>query len=162
MAAETESLEQHADEIAGLRGQVSMLDEYLSTGQIVSSSTAGAPSLILTDTWHDTGSLANGWSKGSGFFKYQLTSRNTVAVSVRSIVPGTDTDGTTICTGGNGLPAAYRPLNAKAVPAWTDAVRSGPAATALVFETDGSVQCYGIAVAATTTDIPYAEFPLDI
>lgn len=168
MAAETDSLEQHADEIAGLRGQVSMLDEYISTGQIVATTTAAAPTLIVTDTWHDTGAMTGtGWGKGSGYFKYRLLPDGTVMVAAKDLTiagGAAVADGTTILSAANGLPAAYAPVTNKIIPAYSDVLKvNGGAfeAAAFKFVNDGSVQCLGFSTAATTADC-YAVFPVDI
>jgi hypothetical protein len=119
--------------------------------------TVSVPTLITTDSWHDTGAMASGWSK-TGYFKYTLLPNGMIAVACLLTPDGTATnkpDGSTILSAANGLPAAYRPSSNKLVAAWCNALRTGAVGTAtesagLSFITDGSVQCYGVAAAATS------------
>ena len=87
-----------------------------------------------------------------------------LGIAFKDLVPGTDTDGTVIFSAANGLPAAYRPANNHRVVCLHEhAPRQSGAAfemAALEFETDGSIQCFGIAAAATRLDL-YAAIPLN-
>jgi hypothetical protein len=109
------------------------------------------------DTWHDTGSMTNGWGKGTGYFKYRLLLPGVVIVAAKDLTCTTATvaDGTTILTAANGLnPNSYQPAANHIVNAWTDqtriAVGSNVESCGLKFITDGSVQCLGVGGSATT------------
>ena len=169
MAVDTYTLEQAEEDIAQLRGDVSQKEENLTiTGQLTATGgTAGSPSLITTDTWHDTGALQSSWGKGSGYFKYQLLANGMVAVAAKDLncSGATVTDGTTILSAANGLPTGYQPAANHTVPAYADVTRvasgSNNESAALKFVSDGSVQCLGIAAAATLVSC-YAIIPIDI
>jgi hypothetical protein len=70
-ASEVYTLEQAEEDIAGLRGEVSMLDEILITSDVQTATleasgavtatggTQAAPTLITTDSWNSLGTPAN-------------------------------------------------------------------------------------------------------
>jgi hypothetical protein len=129
--------------------------------------TVSVPTLITTDSWHDTGAMASGWSK-TGYFKYTLLPNGWVGVAAKLTPDGTATnkpDGSTILSAANGLPSAYRPATNKLVAAYVDIQRLDSVHTTnsngigLSFITDGSVQCFGIAATATSC-IVHAAFPI--
>lgn len=162
------SLTDAEDSISVLRGQADALNEYaeLTTAVVAGGlvaqqpgtthSLAGDGTPMTQETWHDTGSLQNGWSKGGAFRYKMLALLNVVFVYAQDIVVGTDTDGTAILSAANGLPSGYRPSRNTRLAAWCDQLRQPSAglfeACALEFETDGSVQCYGVANGATRVD----------
>jgi hypothetical protein len=167
------TLDQAEEDIADLRGDSSSKEEFqeittlIVDGQLTATGgTAATPTLITTDSWTDTGAMASGWSK-TGYFKYTLLPDGWVGVAAVLSPDGTATnkpDGSTILVAANGLPAAYRPSTNKLIPAYCNALRTGAVGTAtesaaLSFITDGSVQCYGIAAAATSC-IVHASFPI--
>lgn len=109
--------------------------------------------------------MINGWNFTNGHAKYVLDVLGNLVVSWKNLSPGTDTDGTVIWPTGS-LPQAYRPANNRRVHCYTDQLRviaAGPPTTtegaALEIQADGSVQCYGIAAAATRVDL-FAVIPL--
>lgn len=113
------------------------------------------------ETWHTMPAMAAGWTIG-GHASYTMTPNGWLGVAFKDLVPGTDTDGTAIWAAGS-LPAAYVPANNHRVTAYTNTLRVSGAAFemgALEFETDGSIQCFGIAAAATRLDL-YAAIPLN-
>ena len=115
---------------------------------------------IVTDSWHGMPAMSNGWGIG-GHATYRLTPFGDLQVSFKDLTTGTDTDGTAIWAAGS-LPAAYRPANNRRVVCYTDQTRVAGTTTgmaALEFETDGSVQCYAIAGAASRADL-FATIPL--
>jgi hypothetical protein len=127
--------------------------------------TAANPTVVTTDTWHDTGSLTASWGKGSGFFKYTLLPSNMVAVCAQGLTVGTVSDPTTILSAANGLPAAYRPTTAKPLVADTNFLKTAPVGSGsfenarLIFNTDGSVSVTGFGLSATFANC-YGVFPL--
>lgn len=130
--------------------------------------TSAFPTFITTDTWHDTGGLANSWGKGTGFFKYKLLPGDgMVMVAAQGLNPGTVADGTVICVAANGLGAAWRPATAKAMVADTNQIKVNGVGTGafenarLNFLPDGSITCSGFGTAATYCNC-YGTFPLDI
>ena len=118
------------------------------------------------DSWTQTGALTASWGKGSGYFQYKYIGGGLVYIAAQGLTIGTDTDGTTICTAANGLLAAYRPQGPKQVMASTNALRTGAVGTAtepawLEIQTGGSIQCFGVAAAATFLNC-FGAFPIDI
>jgi len=114
------------------------------------------------ETWHDLTTMSAGWAIG-GHAAYTMLPNGWLGVAFKDLTPGTDTDGTVIFSAANGLPAAYRPANNHRVACYTNILRAGGStaeAAALEFETDGSIQCFGVAAAATRLDL-YAAIPLD-
>jgi hypothetical protein len=168
------TLDQAEEDIADLRGDSSTKEEFqeittlIVDGQLTATGgTAAAPTLITTDSWNDTGAMASGWSK-TGYFKYTLLANGWVGVAAKLTPDGTATnkpDGSTILSAANGLPAAYRPATNKMVAAYVDIQRLDSVLTSnsngigLSFITDGSVQCYGVAAAATSM-VCHASFPI--
>ena len=166
MATESYSLEQAEDDIAQVRGELSQKEENLTiTGQLTATcGTVSVPTLITTDTWTDTGTMATGWSK-TGYFKYTLLNNGWVGVAAKLTSDGTNNgDGTTILVAANGLPSAYRPATNKLMPAYCNsqkiAAGSNNESAGLSFITDGSVQCFGIAATSGTSIILHASFPI--
>ena len=114
------------------------------------------------ETWHDLTTMSNGWSIG-GHAAYTMLPSGWLGVAFKDLVPGTDTDGTVIFSAANGLPAAYAPANNHRVACYTQQQRVSGATVetaALEFETDGSIQCFGVAGASTRLDL-YAAIPLN-
>jgi hypothetical protein len=114
------------------------------------------------ETWHDLATPSNGWTIG-GHAAYTLLPDGWLGIAFKDLVPGTDTDGTTVFSSANGLPAAYRPANSHRIVAYTNTLRVSGASFemgALEFETDGSIQCFGIAAAATRLDL-FTAIPLN-
>lgn len=122
----------------------------------------------VAESWHDLVGFATGWSV-SGFAKYRLNPVNgCLDIAIRNLAHNGTTanpDGTIILIAANGLPAAYRPASARRLTAWTDFLRANGAAfeaAGLELETDGSIQCYGMAVANLRVDCYMSGIPLDI
>jgi hypothetical protein len=132
---------------------------------LLASDPAGANAGV-TETWHDFGTLSNSWSVGVQA-KYKLTAEGELMVSIVDLVPGTTADGTIIWSAANGLPAPYQPATTKQMVCSTNALRVSPVSAAtqeaasLKFFTDGSVQCVGVAAAATRVDLA-ALIPITI
>ena len=154
---------------------VKVLDDTITAGT-ASDTTISASGIITplisavtpgdntggAETWHDLTTMSNGWSIG-GHAAYTMLADGWVGIAFKDLVPGTDTDGTVIFSAANGLPAAYAPANNHRVVAYTNTLRVSGAAFemgALEFETDGSIQCFGIAAAATRLDL-YCTLPLN-
>jgi hypothetical protein len=134
-----------------------------SAGNVFSQQAfAQAPGGTLADTWHNITTVSGMTINGGGHIAYTKKPDNTVAVEVLNVTTNSTADGSTIVTAGNGLPAAYRPLNEKRrTLLYANAkstVGSYPDA-GFAFQTDGSIQCYGFP-AATRID-GYMVFPLD-
>jgi hypothetical protein len=109
-------------------------------------------SLVGTDSWHDTAGMANGWGKGTGYFKYTLIVPGLVGVAWDGLTLGTVADGTTILSAANGLPSGYRPAVGRKLCSTTDVIKVNGAAFEMAsfeFESGGSVQCFGFGTAAT-------------
>ena len=136
-----------------------------STGEIIVSTLSAikpGSGIDVPDTWNAMGPMSAGWSVG-GHASYTMLPNGWLGVAFKDLVPGTDTDGTVIWSSANGLPAAYRPSNSHRVVAYTNTLRTSGASFemgALEFETDGSIQCYGIAAAATRLDL-FTSIPLN-
>lgn len=170
MATETYTLDQAEEEVAALRSDAAAKEEQqeittlIVDGQLTATGgTTAAPTLITTDTWQDSGALASGWSKSSGYFRWTLLSNGWVGVAINIAPDGTNsTDGTTILTAANGLGPAYRPATNKLVAGYVDVQRlvgSNSEAAGLSFHNDGSVACWGIAGGARSV-ILYGSFPI--
>ena len=120
-----------------------------------STGTVAAPA--VAEPWHSMPSMSASWSV-SGFAEYRLLPTGDLQLAFQDLVPGTDTDGTTIWAAGS-LPAAYRPAhNSPRLAAYSNALRTGAVGTAtegpaLTVLTDGSVECFGIAAASTRVDL---------
>ena len=111
------------------------------------------------ETWHNLGAMSNGWSAG-GHAQYKLSVEGELWLSLKDILPGaTIADGTIIWSAANGLPAAYRAANAHRVACYADAAPASGQQAAIELQTNGSIQCYGIAVAATRIDY-YGVVPI--
>jgi hypothetical protein len=164
------STEQIENDVAALRGAHDALEEYAEIGTLVVTTVevAQAPgtstSPATQETWHETGALTSGWSK-NGFFKYRMLPFGSVQIAANNLNcnAATNTDGTTICSAVNGLPAAYRPASNFRLQATCDQLRVnvGTEGCALVVNTDGSFTIFGVAGAATRFDC-HAIFPLGI
>ena len=138
--------------------------DVTSNGVLTSVITTYDPVLLngTVETWHDLTTMSNGWTIG-GHAAYTLTPDGWLGIAFKDLVPGSDADGTVIFSAANGLPAPYRPANAHRVVAYTSIQRASGATSssaALEFETDGSVQCFGVAAASTRLDL-YAVIPLN-
>jgi hypothetical protein len=112
-------------------------------------------------TAHSLSGFATGFSVG-GAASYRLCASppNTVQLHLRNIAyngTGTSTDGATILSAANGLPASYRPNSAQRLAAWSNLLRQPSAgvfeAVAVEVETDGSLQIFGLANGATRLDV---------
>jgi hypothetical protein len=119
--------------------------------------------------WHSLSGFATGFSVG-GEVRYRLTVENELEFHCRNLVHDgvtADPDGTVVLSSANGIPAAFRPPSARRFSVYCNQIRviaTGPPTTssgaALEIETDGSIQCFGLAQAATRID-GYACLPLD-
>ena len=103
--------------------------------------------------WTETGSLANGWGKGSGYFKYRRFFTNMWLIAAKDLncASGTKTNDTTILTTANAGWSA--PATNHILPAFCDAARTGTyglEVPSLTFVNDGSVRCLGVAGGAQT------------
>jgi hypothetical protein len=110
--------------------------------------------------WSNMPGMANSWGIG-GHAQYRLTVNGDLQVSFKDLTVGSASDGTNIWNAG-ALPSGFQVLNSHRVACYSDAIKtvSGNLETpALEFESDGSVQCYGFALAATRADL-YTSFPL--
>lgn len=150
----------NAQRLDALVGRTGTLESQVATLQAQVTALQGDAS------WTDTGGLTNSWGKGTGYLRYKLISPGWVALAAQALTIGTDTDGTTIITAANGLPTGYRPGGPKQIMASTNALRTGAVGTAtepcwLEIQSGGSIQCFGIAVAATFLNC-FAAFPIDI
>jgi hypothetical protein len=166
VAVDAYTLEQAEEDIAELRGDASQKEENLTiTGQLTATGgTAAGPTLITTDTWHDTGAMKSSWGKGTGYFKYKLLADGNVQIAAKGLTTGTVVDFTEILSAANGLPAGYQPTTSKHFPCYTDNIKAGSATfevAALLFAADGSVQCLGFNTSATVAHC-YAIMPIDI
>lgn len=112
-------------------------------------------------TPHNLSGFATGFAVG-GSAQYRLCASppNTVQIHLRNITyngTGTSTDGATILSAANGLPASYRPTSAQRLPAWSNLLRQPTTgvfeAVAVEVETDGSLQIFGLANGATRLDV---------
>lgn len=120
-------------------------------------------------TPHNLSGFATGFSvAGEAHYRLVASPPNSVQLSLRNLAyngTGTSTDGATILSAANGLPASYRPASAKRLAATSNLLRQPSAgvfeAAAIEVETDGSLQCYGIANGATRIDL-HAVYPLDM
>ena len=98
--------------------------------------------------------MTAGWTAG-GHATYALDVLGNLVVSFKDLLPGTDTDGTVIWPPGS-LPPGFRPANSRRIVAYTDVLRVSGAAfesAALNFLPDGSIQVFGVALAATRLDL---------
>lgn len=104
--------------------------------------------------------MTNSWNIG-GHASYAFDPIGNLVVSFKDLQPGAVADGT-IIWGSGAILAAYRPLNNRRVVAYCDQIKAtggGFEACALEFQTDGSVQIFGVAAAATRVDL-FASIPL--
>jgi len=116
---------------------------------------------IVCDDWHPMGGMSSGWTVG-GHASYKLLPTGWLGVAFKDLVPGTATDGTVIWAAGS-LPSGYQVGNNHRVVAYTNQIRVSGGSfemAALEFETDGSIQCFGVAGASPRLDL-YAAIPLD-
>lgn len=111
--AEILSLEQHADEIAQMRGELAQKEEQqeittlIVDGQLTATGgTAAAPHTILTDTWHSLGSLA-GFTVTVG--RYRFTSDNCVELDIAVTGGGSNANAVTFANALPSGPPNYRP-----------------------------------------------------
>jgi hypothetical protein len=147
-------------------GALTLYDSHASS--TVPAIPSGSPGIfvafgcpLVSDTWHTMPAMSNGWSVG-GVAKYRMTAQGDLQVSFQDLVAGSDADGTTIWAAGT-FASVYRPPVNHRVVCYADVLRQPSAgifsAAALEFRTDGSVQCFGIAAAATRADL-YATIPI--
>lgn len=115
--------------------------------------------LALSGTWTDFGSLANSWTKltvPSAACHYMPGPGGLVIVQMHGIGVGTTTNGTTVCSGANGLPSGLRPAVNLWIPVRTD--DEGGQQASYMFGTDGHIECWGIGPSATRVDC-HTVFP---
>lgn len=125
---------------------------------------------LLGDQWSTLGSPSNGWSVG-GHAQVRLSVDNCLIVAIKDLQPGTATDGTTVWSAGNGLPARCQPNSDRILVAYCDRTAMWSTANvaemaALKFYQDGHIECFGISgsgvsgAGATRVDC-YGIFPID-
>lgn len=114
---------------------------------LIASNPAGSPA--VAETWHNLGALAiAGWTAGTARYKL-LSDSGLVKVEIQNLAPSTQpADGTVIWSAANGLPVTYQPSIVTRVVAWSK--NQGTEAAALGFDTDGSIQVFGIGGTTTT------------
>jgi hypothetical protein len=121
-------------------------------------------SLTQIDSWHSVNTLQNGWGFGSGgYFKYRRSLENEIVVAIRNLTPGTVTDGTNVLNAG-GIPGIYQPPTFHRRTGWCDAIKTvggNLEPPAFDFAPDGSIQVYGMAIAAIRFDL-YTRLPIDV
>jgi hypothetical protein len=120
--------------------------------------------LMATATdWQTLGAMSNGWTV-SGHAKYRLDYNGFLVLGIRSLSPGTTTDGTTLWSAANGLAAGWQPAFGRPVVAVTDHMGNpgalGSESCALFLNADGSITILGLAGGATRVDC-FAVIPLD-
>jgi hypothetical protein len=104
--------------------------------------------------------MTAGWNVG-GHATYAFDPIGNLVVSFKDLQPGAVADMTPIWGAGSVL-AAYRPANNRRIVAYADQLKAtggGFEACALEFQTDGSVQIFGVAAGATRVDL-FASIPL--
>jgi hypothetical protein len=152
VAGDPYTIEEAADHIGLLRGQMTTLAEYISTGTLIvtgtitaTGGTPGTPTLIRTDAWQSLGTLA-GYTVVIG--RYRLTTDNCVELDIK--VTGSGTQATTV-TFANTLPAAYQPATQHdSLPMGTTrAVTAGDISPRLLVSTAGAVTVNASALAVT-------------
>lgn len=110
---------------------------------------------------HSLAGFATGFSvAGAASYRLCASPPNTVQIHLRNIAyngTGTSTDGATILSAANGLPASYRPSSAQRLAATANLLRQPSAGVfescAIEVETDGSLQIFGLANGATRIDL---------
>jgi hypothetical protein len=116
-------------------------------------------------SWANMGSMSASWTVG-GLAKWRLTGDGLLVLAWRNLNPGTLTDGTTIWSAANGLPAAARPATLKVIGGVTDHMSNpsslGTESCAVVLNTDGSVQVQGLAGASVTRLDVCGTYPIDV
>jgi hypothetical protein len=142
----------------GTASGLTFYDNVASSSTNIPSGQAGiAVSLgagLIMDGWHSMPAMSAGWTAG-GFAKYRLSATGDLQVAFQNLTPSSVADGTTIWAASS-LPSAYQPAHTERIVCYTDIQRLNGANTegaALLFGTDGSVQCFGIAAAATRVDL---------
>lgn len=116
---------------------------------------------VILGAWFDTSGMANGWGKGSGWFKYMhwtVAGTNWIYFTAKLLTPGTVADGTQIVT--SALGAFWQPVTAQRFPIWTDQLKAGTEASGFELKPDGTITCYGVSTGATRCDVN-ALVPLD-
>jgi hypothetical protein len=115
-ASEVYTLEQAEEDIAQLRGDATIKEEFQEITTLVvdgtitaAGGTSSSPTLITTDTWHSLGTLTGATINVA---KYKLLSIGFVYIWI-DITFGVST-GVSTLTFSNSLAAAYQPLNADA------------------------------------------------
>jgi hypothetical protein len=120
--------------------------------------------------WHNLSGFNAGWSVGNSV-RYRFTIDNMIEIAINDLVHDGVTanpDGSVILSSANGLPTGFKPtLGAVRYPVYCNQLRvlvAGPPTTtegaALEIEADGSIQCFGMAQAATRVDGGF-RFPRD-
>ena len=125
----------------------------------------GGGSVLTEAAWTDFGTYSAGWAKvGGANYRFRMIfggpAAGLVMVQMQNLnaSSGTTTNGTTILSAANGLPAGYRPGVASWIPVRCD--NEGSQTSAFMFGPDGHVECWGIGATATRVDVNvifYAE-----
>jgi hypothetical protein len=105
--------------------------------------------------WANFGSFLNGWGPAT-LARYRIDLAGNVHVQFEVLSPGTTTNGTTILSSANGLPAGFRIGNFTYMPVRSDALAAQ--APAIYVGSDGHMECFGIAAAATRVDCYFSFF----
>ncbi len=171
--------------IIGARNSIAFANEILLAGGASGGTVTriqgsdGSPAFLKTcepnnfgasTAWHSLSGFNTGWSVGQEI-RYRLTVDNMVEIHFIDLVHDgitADPDGTQILSSANGLPAGFRPASfPMRIPVYCNQIRviaTGPPTTsssaALEIQTNGAINCFGIAQAATRVD-GFGRFPLD-
>jgi len=132
----------------------------LLVARVAALEAASGPAITI-GSWTDTSSMANGWGKGTGYFKYcKLTigGLSFIFIDAQSLTTGTVADGTQIVT--TALAGSFQPATQQVFTAYCDDTKAGVHNTtsiagvaemsALTLNADGTIHCYGIQSSATT------------
>lgn len=171
--------------LIGARNAIAFANEILLAGGASGGTVTriqgsdGSPAFLKTcepnnfgasTAWHSLSGFNTGWSVGQQV-RYRLTVDNMVEIHFIDLVHDgvtADPDGTQILSSANGLPAGFRPASfPMRIPVYTNQIRviaTGPPTTSssagLEIQTNGAINCFGIAQAATRVD-GFGRFPLD-
>jgi hypothetical protein len=100
--------------------------------------------------WADFGSYSNSWAKSTGVYRYRRDLAGNTHVQMSVLTVGTTTNGTTILSSANGLPAGFRIGSFAYFPVRQDNIASQIAA--IYVGSDGHFECFGVG-AATRWDL---------
>lgn len=106
--------------------------------------------------WADFGSYTASWSKSTGVYRYRKDLAGNVHVQMAVLLVGTTTNGTTILSSANGLPAGFRIGNFAYFPVRTD--QTAAQSAAFYCGSDGHFECFGIGATATRCDCYFSFF----